>query len=168
MNKLLAASVFALIATPVIAGDSFSHKHLNLDLPAGWSAHPAAAADAPHLGTLKSANIPGTSITLDCYRGKLHSQASTRIRALKTVAAAYPAGQEQLAKEKKIKTRGGKGSWETWKGFVNIGNNQMVTLVSPMASIKTPDCWLVMVGYTAEANAGKLETDFLSILNSAR
>lgn len=168
MKIFVAASILMLVAAPVTAGDSFSHKHLQLDLPAGWSAQPASEADAPHLGSLKSANIPGTSITLDCYRGKLHTQASTRIRALKTVAAAYPAGQEQLKNKKKIKTRGGKGSWESWKGFVNIGNNQMVTLVSPMASIKTPDCWLVMVGYTPEAHADKLEQDFLTILKSAR
>lgn len=167
MKKTIILLLCWLASSQTIAGQGFSHQHLTLDLPDGWTAHPADAKSAPHLGTVKSSTMPGTSITLDCYRGGLHTLSSTRIRGLKTIAAAYPAGQEQVKKKKKIKTKKGKGIWESWKGYVKVGD-MTVALNSPMANIKTPHCWLVMIGYTPENNADKLEKDFLTILKSAR
>lgn len=167
--KKIALLLFSLFAShSLYAADGFSHQHLKLDLPDGWTAHPADAKAAPHVGTVKSTSIAGTSITLDCYRGALkHTLTSTRIRALKTLAGAYPAGQEQLKKKQKIKTQGGKGIWESWKGYVKAGD-MTVALSSPMGMIKTKDCWLVAIGFTAEANAEKLEKDFLAIIKTAR
>lgn len=167
MKKLTVLLVSLFSSSTLFAADGFSHQHLNLDLPAGWTAHPAEAKAAPHIGTVKSSSIAGTSITLECYRGMMHTLTSTRIRALKTLAGAYPAGQEQIKKKQKIKTQGGKGKWESWKGYVKAGE-MTVALSSPIAYVKTRDCWLVAIGYTAEANAEKLEKDFLAIIKSAR
>ena len=151
----------------VFAGESFDHKYLKLDLPAGWTAHPADAAAEPHLGTIKSSEMAGTSITLDCYRGALHNLASTRIRGLKTIAAAFPDGQELLKEKQKIRTTKGKGTWESWKGYVKAGNT-IVVLSSPMANIKTKHCWLVSIGFTPESNSAQLEKEFLSIIKTAQ
>ncbi|MBE9516551.1 MAG: hypothetical protein IME93_06195 [Proteobacteria bacterium] len=167
MKKSIVLLLTILATAQTFAGDGFTHKHLNLDLPTGWTAHLADAKAAPHLGTIKSSNIAGTSITIDCYRGAFHTLTSTRIRGLNTIAAAYPAGQEQIKKKRKIKTNNGKGVWESWKGYVKVGD-MTVALSSPMANVKTPDCWLVMIGYTAESNSAQLEKEFLTILKSAR
>lgn len=167
MKKLIGLLLIMLSSAQAFAGEGFSHKYLNLDLPEGWTAHPADAKSEPHLGTIKSSSMAGTSITLDCYRGAFHTQTSTRIRGLKTIAAAYPAGQELVKKKRKIKTKKGKGTWESWKGYVKVGD-MTVALSSPMANIKTPHCWLVSIGYTAESNSARLEKEFLTILKSAR
>ena len=166
--KTLSLFLFVMLSiSQAFAGEGFSHKHLNLDLPAGWTAHPAKPSAEPHLGTIKSSSMAGTSITLDCYRGAFHTHTSTRIRGLKTIAAAYPAGQELVKKKHKIKSKKGKGTWESWKGYVKVGD-LTVALSSPMANIKTPHCWLVAIGYTAESNSAQLEKEFLTIIKSAR
>ncbi len=167
MKYLIVALLTMLSTTSAFAGNIFDHKYIKLDLPEGWTAYPAAEADLPHAGTIKSTSIAGTSITMECYRGVLHALSSTRIRGLGLIAAAYPAGQEQVKTKAKISTKDGKGIWETWRGYVQVGN-QKVALISPMAMIQTPDCWLVMIGYTAEASAEQLEKDFLTIVESAR
>ncbi|MCG6970523.1 MAG: hypothetical protein LJE85_12225, partial [Gammaproteobacteria bacterium] len=137
------------------------------DLPDGWTASLSDESELPHVGKISSSDLPGTSITVDCYRGAFHSKASTRIRGLNTIAAAYPAGQEQIKKKTKIKTQKGKGTWESWKGYIQV-DNQVAILNSPMAAIKTRHCWLVMIGFTPEKNMEKLEKDFLAILKTAR
>ena len=166
--KTLSLFLLVMLSTSqAFAGETFDHKYLKLDLPAGWTAHPADASAEPHLGTIKSSSMAGTSITLDCYRGTFHTHTSTRIRGLNTIAAAYPAGQELVKKKQKIKTRKGKGKWESWKGNVKVGD-MTVALSSPMANIKTKHCWLVSIGYTAESNSAQLEKEFLSIIKTAQ
>lgn len=159
--------LWALTTSLSVAGESFSHKYIHFDLPDGWSASLANESELPHVGKITSADLPGTSITVDCYRGAFHSKASTRIRALNTIAAAYPAGQEMVKEKNKIKTQKGKGTWESWKGYVQV-DNQVAILSSPVASVKTKHCWLVMIGFTPEKNQDKLEKDFLAILKTAR
>ena len=167
MKTLILIVLSTFLVNFAIAGDSVNHKRVQLDLPEGWNWHPAPASDEPHLGRIKSSTIAGASITVDCYRGFANTHTSTRIRALKTIAAAYPGGQEQLEDESKIETQDGKGTWESWRGIVVIGD-QSIALFSPLASIKTSHCWLVMIGYTAESNRKKLLQDFQAILKTAR
>ena len=146
----------------------FSHQYLNLDLPDGWSAATLPdGAEKENIGVLKSKKLAGVSITLDCYRGRLHTLSSTRIRALKTLAAAYPDGQEQLEKPHKVRSQGGKGKSELWRGYIKVGE-QTVSLISPMAALKTKDCWLVMIGFAPESKGEALQADFSEILRSAR
>jgi hypothetical protein len=166
--KMLTIDLLWMFTTTLsLAGEHFSHKYINFDLPDGWTASLANESELPHVGKISSTDLPGTSITVDCYRGAFNSKASTRIRALNTIAAAYPAGQEMVKDKSKIKTQKGKGTWESWKGYVQV-DDQVAILSSPMASIKTKHCWLVMIGFTPEKNQEKLEKDFLAILKTAR
>ncbi|GMR21370.1 MAG: hypothetical protein BMS9Abin36_1970 [Gammaproteobacteria bacterium] len=163
----LISSYFS-IATAFASGSEFSHKYLTLDLPEGWSTGQVPeGSEKQTIGVLKSSSIKASSITLDCYRGALHTHASTRIRGLNTISATYPAGQEQLKKPYKIKTQGGKGKAELWRGYIKIGN-QTVALQTPMAAIKTKHCWLVALGFTPDSSGEAMEKDFLTIMKSAR
>ena len=149
-------------------GQVFSHQYLKLELPDGWSsAKLPDGAGKESIGILKSKKIKGASITLDCYRGGLHTLSSTRIRALGTIGAAYPDGQKQLQKPRKVRAKGGKGKAELWRGYVKVGD-QMVTLVSPMAALKTKHCWLVVIGFAPESKTDALQADFTEILHSAQ
>jgi len=163
--SVLAGIVFG--APTVAAENTFTHEHLTLTLPEGWSSAKVPEGSKDTIGVLKSSKIAGTSITLDCYRGRLHTEASTRIRGLGTISAAYPDGQEQLKKPKRFKGNGIKGTVELWRGYVKAGN-LIVKLQSPMAAAKTKHCWLVMTGFTPESSGPALETDFMTILESAR
>jgi len=161
-----------LMSSNLYAGDTpvkqFKHRYLTLDLPAGWKVGQVPKGSAKEtIGVLKSETIAGASITLDCYRGALHTHASTRIRALGTISAAYPAGQKQLKEPYRVKARGGKGNAELWRGYVKVGD-LMITLISPMAELKTKHCWLIMIGFAPETAAAAIEKDFLKILKSAR
>lgn len=149
-------------------GNQFKHQYLTLDLPAGWKTYPAPdGSPKESIGVLKSDKIAGASITLECYRGAFHSHASTRIRALNTISAVYPAGQKQLKKPYRVKAKGGKGNAELWRGYIKVGD-LMVSLISPMAELKTKHCWLVMIGFAPETATAAIEKDFLAILKSAR
>ncbi len=171
-RKLLSIScIISLYFSVTIAfasGSEFSHKYLTLDLPEGWSAGQVPeGSEKQTIGVLKSSTIKASSIILDCYRGALHTHASTRIRGLNTISATYPAGQEHLKKPYKIKTQGGKGKTELWRGYIKIGN-QTVALQTPMAAIKTKHCWLVALGFTPDSSGKAMEKDFLTIIKSAR
>ena len=160
------------LASNLYAGDAaaeqFKHQYLTLDLPAGWKVGQVPKGSAREtIGVLKSETIAGASITLDCYRGALHTHASTRIRALGTISAAYPAGQKQLKEPYRVKAKGGKGNAELWRGYVKVGD-LMVTLITPMAELKTRHCWLAMIGFAPETKIAALQKGFDAILKSAR
>lgn len=178
MNKILSPLSGIAIACSLcitffsfhaFAGETtFSHQYLSLTLPDGWVIGKVPAGSQKEtIGYLQSKNIKGSTITVDCYRGFLHTWASTRIRGLKTIAAAYPAGQESLKKPYKIRTAGGKGKAELWRGYVQVGD-MTVSLHSPMATVKTKNCWLVMIGFTPDSTAEALDQDFFKIVKSAR
>jgi len=157
------------ISSQALAGsDKFTHQYLTLVLPDGWAVGKVPkGSDKQTIGVLTSKKIKGASITVDCYRGMLQTKASTRIRGLKLLGVVYPKGQEHLKKPYKVKTESGKARAELWRGYLQAGN-QTIGLISPMAILKTKNCWLLMIGYTPESTAKELEEDFLEILKSAK
>ena len=158
-----------LIAVQALAeGNIFEHEYLSLTLPDGW-----VTQDIPSnfekevIGWLKSEKIPGTSITVLCYRGRRYNYSKVRIGGLKTIAAVYPKGQEMLKKPKKIRTDiGYKAVVELWRGAVDT-DGQTVFLQTPMGIIKTKHCWVLMLGYTPDSSGPQLEEDFIKILKTA-
>ncbi len=158
-----------LIAVRALAeGNLFEHEYLSLSLPDGW-----VTQDIPSnfekevIGWLKSEKMPGTSITVSCYRGRRYNYSSIRIGGLRTIAAAYPKGQEMLKKPKKIRTDTGyKAVVELWRGAVDT-NGQTVFLQTPMGILKTKHCWVLMLGYTPDSSGPKLEEDFMKIIKTA-
>jgi hypothetical protein len=167
---LAVAILFMLFSNGYAAGDpaEFKHQNLTLTLPAGWSVNMETVTGKELIGSLRSTSIPGSSILIFSYRGALINYTNVRIRGLKSLAAAYPKGQKQLKKPKKIRTeKGYKPKVELWQGFIDAGS-MTVTLQSPMAVMKTKKSWILMIGYTPDATGAKMEEDFLKILKSAR
>jgi hypothetical protein len=176
MKKLLVLAGLAIIcvvaglAAPIVAQENvFTHEYLALKLPEGW-----VAQDIPSnfekevIGWLKSDKIAGASITVHCYRGRRYNYSSVRIGALRTLAAAYPKGQEMLKDKTKIKTdSGGTAVVELWRGAVDAGG-QTVLLQSPLGIVRTKQCWLLMIGYAPDASVPQLEEDSLKIIKSAQ
>jgi hypothetical protein len=146
----------------------FEHDSLTLTLPEGWVSHEIPANfEREVIGWLKSTEIPGASISVLCYRGWRYNYRNVRIGGLRTVAAAYPAGQKALKNPTKIKTDNGyKAAVELWQGVANTGG-QTVLLQSPMVILKTRGCWLLMIGYAPDASGPQLEEDFTKIFMSA-
>jgi hypothetical protein len=149
-------------------GNVFEHEYLSLTLPDGW-----VTQDIPSnfekevIGWLKSEKIPGTSITVLCYRGRRYNYSKIRIGGLKTIAAVYPKGQEMLKKPTKIRTDSGyKAVVELWRGAVDT-DGQTVFLQTPMGIIKTKHCWVLMLGYTPDSSGPQLEEDFIKIVKTA-
>ncbi|MDH5325139.1 MAG: hypothetical protein OEZ68_12475 [Gammaproteobacteria bacterium] len=167
-NPAVASAVQAMkpMANPD-EGGRFTHAHLTLDLLNGWKSGPLPTNSENTIGVLTSNNISGASIVLDCYRGFMHSMATTRTRGLGTLSAALPAGQEQLSKPRQITTRKGKGTIEFWRGNIPAGN-VTITLATPLAIIKTRHCWLVATGYAPESAKEQLQQEFEAIIKSAR
>ena len=163
-------AIWAGVAVQGLAEENvFTHEYLSLKLPEGW-----VTQDIPSnfekevIGWLKSENIAGASITVHCYRGRRYNYRSVRIGALRTIASAYPKGQEMLKEPTKIKTdSGGTAVVELWRGVVDAGG-QTVLLQSPVGIVRTNQCWLLMIGYTPDASGTQLEEDFINIIKSAR
>ena len=144
----------------------FEHQYLTLTLPAGWrSAELQPNFEKEIIGWLKSDTIPGASIMASCYRGMGYNYGKVRIGGLKTVAAVYPKGQKMLKEKTKVRTAAGeKAVVEVWQGLTDTGT----LMQSPMAIVKTRNCWLMMTGYVLDANGAQLEEDFMKILESAK
>ncbi len=158
-----------LIAVQALAeGNVFEHEYLSLTLPDGWVTQEIPSNfEKEVIGWLKSEKIPGTSITVSCYRGRRYNYSSIRIAGLKTIAAVYPKGQEMLEKPKKIKTDiGYKAVVELWRGAVETGG-QTVFLQTPMGIVKGKHCWILMLGYTPDSSGPQLEEDFMKIIKTA-
>ncbi len=144
----------------------FEHQYLTLTLPAGWrSAELQPNFEKEIIAWLRSDTIPGASIMASCYRGMGYNHGKVRIGGLKTIAAVYPKGQKMIKEKTKTKTGGGsKAVVEVWQGLTDTG----VVMQSPMAVVKTKDCWALMIGYVQDAYGPQLEEDFMKVLDSAK
>ena len=171
--RKIAIGVMILLAVLLIAvqalaeGNVFEHEYLSLTLPDGWGTQDIPSNfEKEVIGWLKSEKIPGTSITVSCYRGRRYNYSNIRIAALKTIAAVYPKGQEMLKKPKKIRTDSGyKAVVELWRGSID-SSGLTVYLQTPMGIVKTKYCWILMLGYTPDSSGPQLEEDFMKIIKS--
>jgi hypothetical protein len=164
------ALVVLLIAVQALAeGNVFEHEYLSLTLPEGWGTQDIPGNfEKEVIGWLKSEKIPGTSITVSCYRGRRYNYRKIRIAGLRTIAAACPKGQEMLKKPTKMRTDSGyKAVVELWRGAVDAGG-QTVSLQIPMGIVRSKHCWVLMLGYTPDSSGQQLEEDFTRILKTAR
>ena len=147
----------------------FTYNNVSLTLQEGWTKQdPPKGSEKEVVGSLKSEKIPGTTILVLCYKGWRYNYASVRIAGLKTIASAYPKGQQVLKKETKLKTEGGLTAvTELWRGVLDAGGTT-VSLQSPMGVMETKAGWILMLGFTPEASGAQLEEDFLKMIKSAK
>jgi hypothetical protein len=147
----------------------FTYDNFSFTLPEGWVKQDIPkGSEKETVGSLKSEKMEGTSILMFCYRGRQYSYSSTRITGLKTIAAVYPKGQEQLKKETKMKTDGGLAViTELWRGAVDA-SGKTVLLQTPMGIIKSRAGWILMLGFTPDSSGGQLEEDFIKMIKSAK
>lgn len=166
----MTALIVLLIAIQALGeGNVFEHEYLSLTLPDGWVTQEIPGNfEKEVIGWLKAEKIPGTSITVSCYRGRRYNYRSIRIAGLRTIAAACPKGQEMLKKPTKMKTDSGyKAVVELWRGAVDAGGHT-VSLQIPMGIVRSKHCWVLMLGYTPDSSGPQLEEDFNKIINTAR
>ena len=164
--------LFALIGFPHQAlsqENTFTYENFSFTLPEGWVKQDVPkGSEKETVGSLKSEKISGTSILVFCYKGWRYDYRNVRIVGLKTIAAVYPKGQEQLKKETKLKTDGGLAVvTEFWRGFIDAGGTT-VSLQTPMGIIKSRAGWILMLGFTPNSSGGQLEEDFLKMIKSAK
>ncbi|MCJ7783411.1 MAG: hypothetical protein MUP41_05720 [Desulfobacterales bacterium] len=169
---LLSALLFGLTGLAHQAAaqeDTFNYNNFSLTLPESWVKQDISkGSEKEVVGSLKSEKIPGTTILVLCYKGWRYNYSSIRIAGLKTIASAYPKGQEMLKKETKIKTDGGLTAvTELWRGAVAAGSTT-VLLQSPMGIMETKAGWILMLGFTPESTGAQLEEDFLKMIKSAK
>jgi len=147
---------------------TFSYNNFSLTLPEGWVKQDISKGSEKELiGSLKSQDIPGTSILILCYKGGRYNYSSVRIIGLKTIASVFPKGQEMLKKETKVKTDGGLTAVvELWRGAADASGTK-VFLQAPMGIIETKAGWILMLGFTPDATGAQLEEAFLTIIQSA-
>jgi len=169
---LLSALLFGLTGLAHQAAaqeDTFNYNNFSLTLPEGWVKQDISkGSEKEVVGSLKSEKIAGTTILVLCYKGWRYNYSSIRIAGLKTIASAYPKGQEMLKKETKIKTDGGLTAvTELWRGAVAAGGTT-VFLQSPMGIMETKAGWILLLGFTPESTGAQLEEDFLKMIKSAK
>ncbi len=120
------------------------------------------------IGSLKSQEIPGTSVLILCYKGGRYTYSSVRIIGLKTIASVFPKGQEMLKKETKVKTDGGLAAVvELWRGAADASGTA-VFLRAPMGIIETKVGWILMLGFTPDPTGAQLEEAFSKMIQSAK
>ncbi len=148
---------------------TFSYDNFSLTLPEGWAKQdPPKGSEKEVVASLKSEKIPGTTILVLCYKGWRYNYTSVRIAGLKTIASAYPKGQQVLKKETKLKTDGGLTAvTELWRGVLDAGG-MTVSLQSPMGIMETKAGWILLLGFTPESSGPQLEEDFLKMIKSAK
>ncbi len=144
---------------------TFKYDNFSLTLPEGWAKQePPKGSEKEVVGSLKSEKIPGTTILVLCYKSWRYNYTSVRIAGLKTIASAYPKGQQVLKKETKLKTDGGLTAvTELWRGVLDAGG-MTVSLQSPMGIMETKAGWILLLGFTPESSGAQLEEDFLKII----
>lgn len=149
--------------------NTFTYNNFSFTLPEGWVKQDVPkGSEKETIGSLKSEKMSGTSILVFCYTGRRYNYSSIRIAGLKTIAAVYPKGQEQLKKETKLKTDGGLAVvMEVWRGFTDAGG-ATVSLQTPMGIIKSKAGWILTLGFTPDSSGGQLEEDFLKMIKSAK
>lgn len=163
-------SVLAVFAVQTLAEENvLEHQYLSLTLPDGWVKKDIPSGSGKEvIGQLKSEKIAGASITVFCYRGRRYNYRKVRIIGLKSIAAAYPKGQEMLKKPTKLRTDSGyKAVVELWRGALDAGG-QTVFLQTPMGIVRTRHCWLLMLGFTADSSGAQLEEDFMKIVKAVK
>lgn len=148
---------------------AFEHEYLSLTLPEGWVSQSIPSNfEKEVIGWLKSENIAGASVTVSCYRGWRYNYSNVRRAGLKTIALTYPKGQEMLKKPTNINTDNGyEAKVELWRGGLDSGG-RTVMLQSPMAVMRTKNCWLLMIGYVADGSGSLLDKEFTEIVKSAK
>ncbi len=149
--------------------NTFTYDNFSFTLPEGWVKQDIPkGSEKETVGSLKSEKINGTSILVFCYKGWRYDYRNVRIVGLKTIAAVYPKGQEQLKKETKLKTDEGLAVvTELWRGFIDAGGTT-VSLQTPMGIIKSRAGWILMLGFTPDSSGGQLEEDFVKMIKSAK
>ena len=151
--------------TPVVTGEpvTFSHPWVNLILPAGWYIDKIPGNfEKEIIGWFKTPKYSGGSIMLMGHRGR-YNHRKIRIGGLRTIAAAYPQGQEQLKDMDRHRTEAGNfdARYELWKGWVSG-----TVMQSPMVIFKTRHCWVLMIGYVADKDGAEFEKDFKAIYHT--
>jgi len=147
----------------------FDHEYLSLTLPTGWVSQSIPGNfEKEVIGWLKSERIAGASITVSCYRGWRYNYSNVRRAGLKTIALTYPKGQQMLREATNLRTYDEyDAKLELWRGAIDAGG-QTVFLQSPMAVMRTKNCWLLMIGYTPDASGAQLDKEFTDIVKSAK
>ncbi len=149
--------------------DTFNFHDLFFTLPQGWVKQDIPEGSEKELiGSLKSEEIPGTSVLVFCYKGGRYNYSSVRIVGLKTIASVFPKGQEMLKKQTKVETDGGlTGIVELWRGAADV-SGKAVFLQAPLGIIETTEGWMLMLGFTPDATGTQLEEAFLKMIRSVR
>ena len=158
------------LATPVLAQENvFDYRDFSLTLPQGWVKQDIPKrSDKELIGSLKSQEIPGTSILILCYKGGGYNYSSVRVVGLKTIASVFPKGQEMLKRQTKVKTDGGLVAVvELWRGVADT-SGAAVFLQAPMGIIETKVAWILMLGFTPDPTGAQLEEAFLKMIQSAK
>lgn len=149
--------------------ETFSYESFSLTLPDGWVMQDIPKGSEKELiGSLKSQDIPGTSVLILCYKGGRYNYSSVRIIGLKTIASVFPRGQEMLGKQTNVKTDGGlTAAVELWRGAANE-SGASAFLRAPMGIIETKAGWILMLGFTPDTTGPQLEEAFLKMIQSAK
>lgn len=148
--------------------DMFRYNNLTLSLPEGWTKEEIPRGSEKELiGSLKSRDIPGTSILIFCYQGRRYNYSSVRIVGLKTIASVFPKGQEMIEKKTDVRTGGGLAAVvELWRGVADASGTSAYLHV-PMGIMETNAGWIMMLGFTPEPTGSQLENAFLKMIRSA-
>jgi hypothetical protein len=139
-----------------------------LPLPEGWVKQDIPkGSEKEVVGSLKSEKAPAATILVLYYNGWRYNYRHVRIAGLKTIASAYPKGQELLKKPEKIKTNPGLTAViEFWRGTVDAGG-QTVFLETRMGILETKAGWILLLGFTPSASGLQLEEDSLKMIQSS-
>ena len=167
--NLFLFGLIGLVPYTFAQNDTFSYNDFFLTLPEGWAKQGIPKGSEKELiGSLKSQDIPGTSILILCYKGGRYNYSSVRIVGLKTIASVFPKGQEMLKEETEVKTDGGLTAVvELWRGAADA-SGKAVFLQAPMGIIETAAGWILMLGFTPDATGPQLEEAFLKMIQSAK
>ena len=158
------------LAAPVLSQDRiFDYGDFSLTLPKGWVKEGLPRGSEKELiGSLKSQDIPGTSILIFGYEGGRYHYSSVRILGLKILASVFPKGQEMVKNKTQIKTDGGLVAVvELWRGAAGA-DGPVVFLQAPMGIIETEAGWILMLGFTPHRTGAQLEEAFLKMIQSAK
>jgi hypothetical protein len=146
----------------------FMHPNLSVVLPAGWIIEKAPMHMGEDIITRFQSDRLSASINVYCYREAEHTEGTIREEAMHILGLGYPLRKRLLRKPESIKTENGRiATVEVWQGVFEASGDEYL-MRSPLAIMKTRDCWLLMIGYAGEATGSELEEDFLKILRSAQ
>jgi hypothetical protein len=146
----------------------FMHPNLSVVLPAGWTIEKAPMHMGENIITRFRSDRLSASINVYCYGEAEHTEGTIRKEAMHILGLGYPLRKRLLRKPGSIKTENGRIAMvEVWQGVFEAAGDEYL-MRSPLAIMKTRDCWLLMIGYAGEATGPELEEDFLKILRSAQ